>query len=311
MDSNLGPVVQSAILRNELVRLRRASGFTQYDVARELGWLPTKLIRIEGGRSLISVADLDALLDKYGVPAQAERERLRALNQGAWGVGWWNAYKNEIDAPYLDYVGYEAGAVFIRQYPGTVVPGLLQTPEYADAITEPAVKDEGPARSVVSLRLQRQLELGRREGPPRRYFILDEGVIRRRVGINRDLSIMPSQLRSIADVAESDGNTTIRVIPFDADAHIGLTGPFTLLEFDGGLPDLLYIDTGQGERARLSSSDPEVAEHADRFEQLLEYALPESESPQFLRAAADEMAAAARRKSSADNKTSATPEPPA
>ena len=289
MADDLGPVVQSAILRSELVRLRRASEFTQYDVAHELGWPPTRLIRIEGGRSLISVADLDALLDKYGVTAQAERARLHTLNQAAWGLGWWNAYKNEVAIPYLEYVGYEAGAVFIRQYPGTVIPGLLQTSEYADAITEPALQDEGPARSVVSLRLQRQLELGRRSVPPRRYFILDEGVIRRRVGIKRDPAIMPNQLRSIADVAETDENTTIRVIPFTADAHIGLTGPFTLLEFDGGLPDQLYLDTGQGERARMSSGSPEVAEYADRFELLLDYALPESESPQFLRAAADEM----------------------
>ena len=220
--------------------------------------------------------------------AQPDRERLQMLNRGAQGVGWWKAYRNELAGTYLDYVGYESGAIFIRQYPGAVVPGLLQTPEYAEAITEPDLSNT-PKSAIVGLRLHRQAELERRASPPRRYFILDECVIRRHVGIKRDRAIMPNQLLHIAELANGNEDITVRVVPFTAGAHIGLTGPFTLLEFEGGLPDLLYLDSGKGERASFTVSEPEVAEYADQFEVLLDYALPEPESLELLRAAAEEM----------------------
>ena len=87
-------------------------------------------------------------------------------------------------------------------------------------------------------------------------------MIRRDVGIARDPAIMPDQLRRIADMAEQDDLMTIRVIPFTAGAYPGLYGPFTLLEFDGGLPDILYIDTGRGELASLiMGDDSQVAEY--------------------------------------------------
>ena len=123
-----GPVIQSAVLRSELVRLRKESGMTQEQVAGNLEWSASKLIRVKGGRSSITKVDLDALLTQYGVTSESQRERLQALNRGARQAGWWESYRNDAPAPYLDYVGYEAGAAFIRQFPGSVVPGLLQTP---------------------------------------------------------------------------------------------------------------------------------------------------------------------------------------
>ena len=100
---------------------------------------------------------------------------------------------------------------------------------------------------------------------------------------------MPNQLLYIADMASGDEFITVRVIPFTADAHVGLTGPFTLLEFEGGLPDLVYLDSGKGERASITAGDPDVAEYADQFEVLLDYALSEAESLDMLRTAAEEM----------------------
>ena len=164
MADDRGPVVQSAVLRNELVRLRRASRLSQYDVAHELGWPPSTLIRMEGGRSPIATAELDALLTRFGVNSEAERERLLDLSQGASATGWWEDYRSKVPGPYLDYVGYEAGTVFIRQFPGTVIPGLLQTAEYAEALTAPAV-DPVQVGAVVDVRLQRRAELMQRSSP--------------------------------------------------------------------------------------------------------------------------------------------------
>src|ERR1039457_8545 len=289
MATDQGPVVQSALLRGELVRLRKESRLTQEQVAAELEWSPSKLIRVEGGRSSITKVDLDALLTKYGVTSESTRERLQALNRGARERAWWDKYRDDIAPTYLDYVGFEAGATFIRLFESAFVPGLLQTPQYVEAVT---VKTVNPVRvaAVVGLRLQRQSELAQRSPRPRRYYVVDEAVIRRHVGISKDPAIMPDQLRSIADQAERDDLITLRVIPFTAGEYRGFSGPFTLLEFDGGLSDVLYIETGRAPFANMvSGSDPQIAEFRDDFEALLEDALPSDKSIELIRKVAEEM----------------------
>jgi transcriptional regulator with XRE-family HTH domain len=289
MGADQGPVVQSALLRAELVRLRKRSGLTQDQVARRLEWSPSKLIRVEGGHSSITKVDLDALLDQYGVPAEpdADRARLQRLNRGARSPGWWDAYGKQIGAPYLKYVGYEAGASVIRQFPGTVIPGLLQTQPYAEALTTSAIEavEVGP---VVGLRMQRQEELAKRDDPPRQQYVLDEATIRRHVGVDTDPGIMPAQLRLIADTAATDDLVSVRLIPFSKGAY-GLSGAFTLLEFEGDLPDLVYLDPGQAELAIIATESDRVSDYANKFETLRDLALPEDESIAFIRTAAEEM----------------------
>jgi transcriptional regulator with XRE-family HTH domain len=287
MASDQGPVVQSAVLRSELVRLRKEKNLTQEQVAVGLEWSASKLIRVEGGRSSISKTDLDALLRAYGVTSEIQRGRLQNLNRGAKAVGWWNAYRSYLAPAYLEYVGYEAGAVFIRQFQGSVVPGLLQTPDYARALTVISVEEPARVDAVVGLRLQRQSELARREPPPRQYYILDEAVIRRSVGAPDDPSIMPDQLVHIVSQARDDDRITVRVIPFSKGAHAGLSGTFTLLEFDGGLPDLLYLDPGR-DVIGVVGNDERIAEYADSFESMVEIALSAEESLEFIENAARE-----------------------
>jgi transcriptional regulator with XRE-family HTH domain len=289
MASDQGPVIQSTLLRAELVRLRKERGLTQQQVAAALEWSPSKLIRVEGGGSSITMVDLDALITKYGVKSESHRERLQALNRGAKEPGWWDAYKNDVSAEYLSYVGFEAGAAFIRQFQVAVVPGLLQTAEYAEVVTAVGPVEPEAVGPAVRLRLQRQSELAQRSFPPRQYFILDEGVIRRHVGIKRNKAIMPNQLRSIADRVERDHLVTVRVIPFTAGAHPGIIDEFTLLEFEeAGLPDVLVFDANRSP-AMISGDDPRVAQYAEYFEELLEDALSTEESIKLLRNVADDM----------------------
>jgi len=289
MPADQGPVVQSALLRGELIRLRREGGLTQEQVAAQLEWSPSKLIRVEGGRSSITKVDLDALLTKYGVTSESTRERLRLLNRGSRERGWWDKYRDDVSPAYLNYVGFEAGAAFIRQFQSGFLPGLLQTAGYAEAVTVNSV-DAVRVAAMVGLRLQRQSELAQRDPRPRQYYVVDEAAIRRHVGIAKDPDIMPSQLREIADRAEQDDLVTVRVIPFEAGAHRGLYGPFILLEFDGGLSDLLYIDAGQGEFASMvTGDDPRITECRENFELLLENALSAEKSINLIRKVAEEM----------------------
>ena len=289
MPADQGPVVQSALLRGELVRLRRQSGLTQEQVASDLEWSPSKLIRVEGGRSSITKVDLDALLARYGVTGESTRERLQQLNRASRERGWWDKYRDDVVPTYLSYVGFEAGAVFIRQFQSAFLPGLLQTADYAEAVTVNAV-DAVRVAPIVGLRLQRQAQLAQRDPRPRQYYVVDEAVVRRHVGIAKSPDIMPEQLRHIADKAEQDDLVTIRVIPFEAGAHRGLYGPFTMLEFDGSLPDLLYIDAGRAEFARMVVGDDAlVAEYRYDFELLLEDALSAEKSIELIRSVAEEM----------------------
>jgi transcriptional regulator with XRE-family HTH domain len=283
-----GPVVQSAMLRSELTRLRKESGLTHEEVASELEWSPSKLIKIEGGRSSLTSADLNALLIRYGISSEDTRERLQTLNRGAREPAWWARYGGDIGRSYLEFVGFETGSSFIRQYENAFVPGTLQTPEYAEAVTV-GLADPIQVASVVALRLRRQSELATRSVPPRRDYVMDEAVIRRHVGISTDPAIMPNQIRSIADKAEADDSVTVRVMPFAAGAHRGLLGAFTLLEFDGGLPDVLYIDAGRGEQAIMFQSNDVVADYRSDFAALLEDALPTNRSIYLLRSVAEEM----------------------
>src|SRR5690348_6105946 len=89
MVSDQGPVVQSALLRSELIQLRKDCGLTQQQVAGAMEWSTSKLIRVEGGASSITKVDLDALVTMYRVTSDSQRERLHALNRGAKEAGWW------------------------------------------------------------------------------------------------------------------------------------------------------------------------------------------------------------------------------
>src|SRR5260370_25244722 len=168
MPTDQGPVVQSALLRKELVRLRKESRLTQEQVAEALEWSPSKLIRIEGGRSSITKVDLDALLSKYGVTSESRREQLQALNRGARERerAFWNKYRDDVDAIYLNYVGLEASAAFIRAFESSYVLGLLQTADYAETLTRNWASTVKVA-SIVGLRLERQAELAKRSAKPR------------------------------------------------------------------------------------------------------------------------------------------------
>jgi transcriptional regulator with XRE-family HTH domain len=288
MATDQGPVVQSALLRAELIRLRKDSGLTQEQVAQDLDWSPSKLIRVEGGRSSVTKVDLDALLTEYGLTSESHRERLQALNRGSRERAWWAAYRGDnMNPTYFEYVGYEAGASFIRQFQSGAVHGLLQTPEYAEALTSNSV-DAVRVGPAVKFRMQRQAELAKRSTPPRLYFVMDEAIIRRHVGIRQDPGIMPAQLRHIAGRSERDESVTVRVIPFKAGAHPGLAGPFSLLEFDGAMPDLLYLDAGR-EATLITGSDPRIGQYADDFEVLLENSLSAAESIELILQVAEEM----------------------
>lgn len=292
MATDQGPVVQSALLRGELIRLRQERRLTQEAVAHSLDWHPSKLIRIEGGKSNITTTDLRALLGEYGVTSEGRRERLQMLARGARQRGWWDAYRNVFDEGTLQFAGYVSGASVIRHFQNAAIPGPLQTRAYGQVLTANYVEASAVDRKI-DFRHQQQKELDQRVEPPRRFYVLDEAVIRRHVGSRRDPNIMPEQLRQVAELADGNDLITVRIVPFSAGAYAGMEGPFVHLEFEGGPPELLYVEAPSARQGQstITTDEMTVSDYRAAFESILEEALPSGESIALLREAADQLAA--------------------
>ncbi|MFB4319939.1 helix-turn-helix domain-containing protein [Actinomadura sp. 21ATH] len=280
--------MQSLLLRNALLRLRKARGLTQEQVARALEWSTAKIIRIEGGRTPISRSDLHVLLLEYGITDVKQVSSLQQLARDARQTGWWHSYKDDLSKAFYTYLGYEAGAETLYEAQNSVIPGLLQTAAYAHAYIRGIGKDEAFTATAVKLRLQRQRQHLQRATPLQQHYVLDEAAVRRRIGACRDRDIMPDQLRHLLALSRNN-SVQIHVIPFGAGAHPALTGGFTILEFDGDLGDILYLEGGRSLSEIVTGDDERISDHRSLFAELREQALSRTESARLIQSAADTM----------------------
>ena len=225
-----GPVVRRRKLGEELRGLRQTSGLTSRDAAGLLGWHQSKVSRIETGSSGVTPSDVTRLLDAYGVDDIHLRSLLEALagSAGGGGTGWWHAYRGLIPPQYRDFISLESQARDARTLETSVVPGLLQTADYARAVTRASLDGLPPDRldSLVEVRLARQGVLYARP-PLRLSAVLDEAVLRREVGGSR---VMREQLHHLAQVAQLP-HVRLQLLPFSVGGYIGLTGPFVIFSF--------------------------------------------------------------------------------
>lgn len=280
------PEVQRRRLRVELRRARQAAGLTQEQVATELEWSLSKVIRVEAGSAGISARDLEALLRLYRIEDSDRVSELAALARAARERSWWDIYRNVASAGLLQLIGYEAAACITRAFEPLVVPGLLQTEEYARAIIRHFIDGLSAEAedSLVDLRMRRQ-ELLDRTDPPLLFFVLDESVIRRPVGGN---AVMRRQLSSMTEMAQRP-NVTIEVVPFSAGAHSGLKGPFVTLEFpETADDDVLYLENARGDL--ISREVPaEILSYREAFESLRNLSLGPEGSLRYLSQVIDQM----------------------
>ncbi|GHD28341.1 transcriptional regulator [Streptomyces violarus] len=226
-----GPAVRRRKLGAELRALRTSAGLTSGEAARLVGWHQSKVSRIETGTSGVKPADVRLLLDAYGVTDSQLRELLLVLAESDDGGGrhhWWHAYRGVLPPTYRDFISLESQATAMRTLETTVVPGLLQTPEYARAVTKAAVEglSEDRLDTLVEVRLARQ-DVLRGDPPLELSAVLDEAVLRREVG---GPGVMARQLERLVEAARLP-QVRLQVLPFAAGAHIGVTGPFVIFSF--------------------------------------------------------------------------------
>jgi transcriptional regulator with XRE-family HTH domain len=276
------PEVRSPTLRRRelgaLLRARRLEqGLTVEQVAEGLLCSPSKVSRMETGQRGATQRDVRDLCHLYGITDEGERRRLMTLAKEGKQQGWWQSF--DLEPGYKAYVGLEAAAVSIKDYDSAVVPGLLQTQDYIRARHEGTMPRLEPneIERRVEVALTRQQEVLAPEHPLRFWSILDEAALHRVVG---GPTVMAAQLERLIE-ATREPKITIQVIPYEAGYHPALDSIFSILEFAGDVPSVVYVE------GLVGSIYLERREDLDRYQQvfnrLSEIALSSDDSIALMR----------------------------
>jgi hypothetical protein len=235
-----GPTVLRIVLGSQLRRLREQRQITCEEAGEAIRASHSKISRMELGRVKFRSRDVADLLTLYGVSGEMERTAMLSLADQANEAGWWHSYNDILPSWFEVYIGLEEAASRIRAYEVQFVPGLLQTEDYARAVTllgHPAAPGHEVERRV-GLRMRRQSLLNSEE-PPHLWAVVDEAVLRRPLG---GRGVMRGQLEHLLEVTEMP-NVTLQVVPFELGGHAAAGGPFSILRFaERDLPDVVYLE---------------------------------------------------------------------
>jgi transcriptional regulator with XRE-family HTH domain len=252
-----GPAVLRMLLGAQLCRLRQARGITPEHAGDQIQASRSKITRLERGRAGLTEHDIADLLALYGASEQ-QRAALLALARHATAPPWWAGYGEVVASWFEYYLGLEHAASQIRAYELQFVPGLLQTADYARAVT--LLGHRGAPGEQVELRVR--LRLARQEllagpDPPALQAVVDEAALRRPLG---GPQVMRAQLEHLIQITELP-NIVVQIMPFRRGGHPAAGGAFTILRSaEADLPDVVYLE-------QLTSA-LYLSEHADTFKYL-------------------------------------------
>ncbi|MGA5197361.1 helix-turn-helix domain-containing protein [Streptomyces exfoliatus] len=250
---------------------RERAGVSQEALGKETGYSKSQVAMIERGerRAKGNFVELaDEMLGAQGALLKV------AAEVTASGIAAW----------FEDYLDEEARAAGIHWYETHLIPGLLQTPEYARAVFNcavPALEDED-IEAGVAARIKRQ-ELFFRKPAPVVTFVLEKAALTKPIGGPDVLQKCLRHLRECADLR----NVTIQVMPEDRWTHAGLNGPFILLETEERRSQIVYVE-GQGGRYFLSEQ-PDVGDVFARYSTLRAQALAPEDSARLIERVAREL----------------------
>ncbi|MCK7622788.1 helix-turn-helix domain-containing protein [Streptomyces sp. RS10V-4] len=235
-----GPTVLRIVLGTQLRRLREAAGITREAAGDAIRASHAKISRLELGRVSCKERDVADLLTLYGVTDAPARDTFLALARRTGTPGWWHQYGDVLPSWFETHLGLESAASVIRTYEVQFVPGLLQTAEYARAVSllgHPGATPE-ETEQRVALRLERQRLLTLPDAP-RLWAILDEACLRRPLG---GPEVMAGQLRHLLAMARLP-TVTLQIAPFALGGLAAAGGPVTILRFlEPDLPDIVYLE---------------------------------------------------------------------
>jgi transcriptional regulator with XRE-family HTH domain len=298
------PTVARRRVRLVLREAREAAGMTQTDVAEAMEWSLSKVIRIESGEVSIAQNDLRFLLSHLGIDdpgrvtelledAKIARSRQRRV--------WWQEpeFREHLTPATRRLIEFEGDVVAIRYFQIYNIPGPLQIPEYAEALTrkwDEELSDEQITTRVEARRMRRQALLDRLH-TLHLSVLLDQSVLMRPIG---GPEIFAAQVQELIRVS-TEGLARIRMVPFDVEAALSNNGGFDLLYLseDGNDEDaVLYRENGAGDEIVEDSAT--ASRHRARYEKLWHAAMNEDDTIAFFRSRLDTLSTTAGQDFSTD-----------
>lgn len=222
--TSLEPTVRRQELGRELRTLRKAAGFTLEDAGQVINCSASKMSRIETGHRSVTAIEVSALVAVYSADART-RERLLALAEESGEIGWWQRDWMDVEGREDTLISLESKAEMIVHFDVTLIPGILQTPDYTRAIMcQTGVVPKAEIENRMLRRLRRNSVL-LRPYPPQLLAIIDELALHRLVG-GRD--VLRRQLECLVEESHRS-NVTLRVVPNDGLVHSGVDGSFVIV----------------------------------------------------------------------------------
>jgi transcriptional regulator with XRE-family HTH domain len=277
------PTPRSRRLGRELRRLRDDAGLTLEEAGKRVGSSGSRIQRVESGDIKVRPGDVLELLKVYGIPLDGDlASDLSGAARDLRETGWWQ--RLGLSNRYATYIAYEEEATDLRNYEPTLVPGLLQTEDYARVVASVGRETETEAiEERVQARLKRQEILTRKRGALRLHAIIAEAALLVEVGGEE---VLRRQLARIVEWSRRP-NVTVQVLRFAAGAHLGNNGGFAILSFDRqGDPPMGYIETLAGELFLEAPKD--VDRLTATYDHLRTLAMSPAESIRLIKEKADE-----------------------
>ncbi|KPI28846.1 helix-turn-helix domain protein [Actinobacteria bacterium OK074] len=274
------PTVRSRRLGTALRKYRQAVKLDQPQAAEIIASSQARISRVESGHATPRVIEVRLLLDAYGIHDQEVRDKLEELAKNSKNRGWWLEHAEHLRADYVDHIALEDDATYIREWMPVLVPGLLQTPAYAEAVVTASPHYISPERiaQLVKVREGRQAKI--EEGGATYAAIIWEAVIAHPL-VNAE--IHQAQLSAILEVGRRK-NVTIQVLPFSAGVVAASTYAFSSFSFEPE-PTVEAV-TMENLRGTSVLEDPEdLAVYANAYDQLRSAALAPQASARLIRSA--------------------------
>jgi transcriptional regulator with XRE-family HTH domain len=267
----------------ELRRRRETLNLKQQEAADLLEWSLSKLIRIESGTHGVSVGEIKSVIGAYQITDEQSAAELLAAARGSRGQAWWWNYRDIVSPAFARYLGHEGMAESFHIFHPFVVPGLLQTQEYATALVEALPIGDSVRRRLVELKLARQERLFAQPGLSFN-FIVGEEALHRQIGGPR---VMENQLEYLAKVSRRE-NVTFGIVPFSAGSYPGLLGQFIMLTLKENGELVLFQEDVSGDQIVRGDADI-IAKYRKYSEDMLTLALRDMPAEKLLREQIDRL----------------------
>ncbi|MFI6601881.1 helix-turn-helix domain-containing protein [Nonomuraea sp. NPDC050536] len=278
------PTLRRRKLAAELRRLREDVGLNGVQVAKALRWSTSKISRMENGQVAPTAKDVEKLLKHYGAPSDLGGLLLSLVDTE--GRAWWDSYADVLSEPVIELFGMEAGAVQVKTWHATLIPGLLQTRAYAAQLGYLYQSMEMIPPKWVDRRVEARMRRQRRltgDDPLRVAAVLEDSVLERQFG-RIDETLMADQLRHLVKLSELP-NVTIRVLKLDQPHPLDINN-FMIMSFPsvpvlGSLSqDVIYFENYPP--TAPSDDEQTVYQYSLVFDRLLDAALDDEASREFI-----------------------------